>query len=79
VSTKSGEVGRRGELGGREVGRRKKLWGREEGEKNQKLWAGKDVYLVHPKTASTTSSSTGASTSALVAACSLQPSRRTQE
>jgi hypothetical protein len=49
MNTKSGEVGRRGEVGGREVGRREKLWGREKGEKNQKLWVGEDVFLVHPK------------------------------
>jgi len=39
--------------------------------KNQKLWAGKDVFLFILKTASTTSSSTAA----LVAAGSLQPWR----
>jgi hypothetical protein len=35
VSTKSGEVGRRGEVCGREVGKREKLWGREEAEKTK--------------------------------------------
>jgi hypothetical protein len=46
VSTKWDEVGRRGEVGGREVSRREKFWGRW---KNQKLWAGEDVFLVHPQ------------------------------
>ncbi len=32
-----------------EVGRREKLWGKEEVEKNQKVWVGKDVFLVHPQ------------------------------
>jgi len=57
--------GRRGEVGGgrhrrREVGKREKFWGREETEKKKKTLGREDGFLVHPKTASTTSSSTGA-------------------
>jgi hypothetical protein len=35
MSTNLGEVGRRGEVGGREVGRRENFWGREEVEKTK--------------------------------------------
>jgi hypothetical protein len=74
VSTKAGEIGRRGhasrsgEVGGREVGRREKLWGREEVEKTKKFEYGRMFWFI-PKTISTPSCSTGA----LVAAGSLQP------
>jgi hypothetical protein len=74
VSTKSGEIRRRGdvsrsgEVGGKDVGRREKLWGREEVEKTKKFGYGRMFWFI-PKTASTVSCSTGA----LVVACSLQP------
>jgi len=35
VSTKSSEIGRRGEKGGKEVGRRENFWRREEAEKTK--------------------------------------------
>jgi hypothetical protein len=69
MNTKSSEVGRRREVGGREEGRREKLWGKEKAKKPKKLWAGEDVFLVHPKTALTASSSIGA----LVAATFFKP------
>jgi len=60
VSAKSGEVGRRGEVGGREVGMREKLWGRKEVEKTKKFGQGKMCFWVNPKIASMPSSSIGA-------------------
>jgi hypothetical protein len=69
VSAKSGEVGRRGEVGGREVGRREKLWAREGPEKPKNFGQGRMCFWFIPKMASMASSST----SALVAAGSLQP------
>jgi len=69
VSTKSGEVGRRGEVGGREVGRMKKFWGREEVENTNNFGQGRMCFWFIPKIASTASSSIGA----LVVASSLQP------
>jgi hypothetical protein len=65
------DVIRRGEVDGREVGRKEKFWGRREAEKTNNSGQG-DVFLLHPKIASTASSSTGA----LVAAGSLQPQKR---
>jgi hypothetical protein len=68
VNTKSGEVGRRGEVGGREVGRREIFWGKEEAEKTKNSRQGRMCFLFIPKMASMGSSSTGA----LVAVGSLQ-------
>jgi len=41
AKSKSGEVGRRGEVRGREVGRREKLWGREEAQKTKNFGQGR--------------------------------------
>jgi hypothetical protein len=73
VNTKSSEVGRRREVGGREVGKKEKLWGKEEIEKTKKFGHGRMCFWFIPKMASTTSSSIGA----LVAAYSLQPRTHT--
>jgi hypothetical protein len=64
MSTKSDEVGRRGE-----VSRRENFWGRKEVEKTNNFGQGKMCFWFIPKTASTTSSSSGA----LVVAGSFQP------
>jgi hypothetical protein len=69
VSTKSGEVGRKGEVGGREVSRRENFGGNEEAEKTKNSGQGRMCFWFIPKMASTASSST----CALVAAGSLQP------
>jgi len=69
VSTKLGEVGRKGEVGGREVSRRENFGGNEEAEKTKNSGQGRMCFWFIPKMASTASSSTGA----LVAAGSLQP------
>jgi len=51
VSAKSklGEVGRRGEVGGREVSRREKLWGREEAEKTNNSGQGRMCFCSSSK------------------------------
>jgi hypothetical protein len=60
VNVKLSEVGRRGEVGGREVGRREKFWDIKEAEKANNFGQGRMCFWFIPKTASTASSSTGA-------------------
>jgi hypothetical protein len=59
VSTKSGEVGRKGEVGGREVSRRENFGGKEEAEKTKNSGQGRMCFWFIPKMASTASSSIG--------------------
>jgi len=49
VKSKSAEVSRRGEVGGRKVGRREKLWGREEAQKSKNFGQGRMCFCSSSK------------------------------